>query len=150
MAVIADDIDLPVRRFSLASAIRRNPTIALGGVLLFLLVVMAVFAPWIAHTDPLKIAPVNRLRPPSERWWFGTDQFGRDLFSRLLYGSRVSLLLGILVVLITFPIGLVLGGILAGVALAFHSLGDFNLQMPATPQRVWLAIRHAAGRQAKG
>ena len=109
MAVIADDIDLPVRRFSLLSAIRRNPTIALGGVLLFLLVVMAVFAPWIAHTDPLKIAPVNRLRPPSERWWFGTDQFGRDLFSRTVYGARVSLIVGLSVAALSSLLGLALG-----------------------------------------
>ena len=109
MAVIADDLDLPVRRFSLASAIRRNPTIALGGVLLFLLVVMAVFAPWIAHTDPLKIAPVNRLRPPSERWWFGTDQFGRDLFSRTVYGERVSLIVGLSVAALSSLLGLALG-----------------------------------------
>ena len=109
MAVIADELDLPVRRFSLLSAIRRNPTIALGGVLLFLLVVMAVFAPWIAHTDPLKIAPVNRLRPPSERWWFGTDQFGRDLFSRTVYGARVSLIVGLSVAALSSLLGLALG-----------------------------------------
>ena len=81
MALVADDLDLPsVRRFSLGSAIRRNPTIAIGSVLLAVLIVMAIFAPLIATNDPFKITPVNRLRPPSERWWFGTDQFGRDVF----------------------------------------------------------------------
>ncbi len=64
-------------------------------MLLSLLVVMAVFAPFIATSDPFKITPVNRLRPPSERWWFGTDQFGRDVFSRTVYGARVSLIVGL-------------------------------------------------------
>ena len=109
MSAVADDLDLPVRHFSLATAIRRNPTIAIGGVLLALLVIMAVFAPLIAHTDPLKIAPVNRLRPPSERWWFGTDQFGRDLFSRTVYGARVSLIVGLSVAALSSLLGLALG-----------------------------------------
>ena len=47
------------------------------------------------HGDPFKLAPVNRLRPPSERWWFGTDQFGRDVFARTVYGARVSLIVGL-------------------------------------------------------
>src|ERR1044071_3106173 len=101
MAVIADDLVPEPRRFSLLTAIRRNPTIAFGGVLLGLLIVMAVFAPLIATNDPFKLAPVNRLRPPSERWWFGTDQFGRDVFSRTVYGARVSLIVGLSVALIS-------------------------------------------------
>jgi peptide/nickel transport system permease protein len=110
MAIIADDLALPpARRFSMWRAIRRNPTIALGGVLLAVLVVMAVFAPLIATNDPFKIAPVNRLRPPSERWWFGTDQFGRDVFSRTVYGARVSLIVGLSVAAISSILGLALG-----------------------------------------
>ena len=54
----------------------------------------ASLAPLIAG-DPFRQAPVNRLRPPSERWWFGTDQFGRDVFSRTVYGARVSLIVGL-------------------------------------------------------
>src|SRR3990170_4432452 len=92
MAVITDDLaPSPGRRFSLSVAIRRNPTIAFGGVLLALLIVMAVFAPLIATHDPFKLSPVNRLRAPSERWWFGTDQFGRYIFSRTIYGARLAL-----------------------------------------------------------
>jgi peptide/nickel transport system permease protein len=110
MAIVADDLALPpTRRFSMWRAIRRNPTIALGGVLLAVLVVMAVFAPLIATNDPFKIAPVNRLRPPSERWWFGTDQFGRDVFSRTVYGARVSLIVGLSVAAISSILGLALG-----------------------------------------
>jgi peptide/nickel transport system permease protein len=110
MAVVADDLALPpARRFSMWRAIRRNPTIALGTVLLAVLVVMAVFAPLIATNDPFRIAPVNRLRPPSERWWFGTDQFGRDVFSRTVYGARVSLIVGLSVAAISSILGLALG-----------------------------------------
>jgi peptide/nickel transport system permease protein len=110
MAVVADDLALaPVRRFSLWTAVRRNPTIAIGSVLLAILIVMAVFAPVIATNDPFKIAPVNRLRPPSERWWFGTDQFGRDVFSRTVYGARVSLIVGLSVAAFASILGLALG-----------------------------------------
>jgi peptide/nickel transport system permease protein len=107
MAILADDLALPPRRFSLASAVRRNPTIAFGGILLAALIVMAILAPVIATSDPFKIAPVNRLRPPSERWWFGTDQFGRDVFSRTVYGARVSL--GLSVAAVSSVLGLALG-----------------------------------------
>lgn len=108
-ALLADDLVLPPRRFSLATAIRRNPTIAFGGVLLAALIVMAILAPLIATSDPFKITPVNRLRPPSERWWFGTDQFGRDVFSRTVYGARVSLIVGLSVAAFSSLLGLTLG-----------------------------------------
>src|SRR5262245_34644732 len=109
MAAVTDDLALPSRRFSLPTAIRRNPTIAIGGALLVALIIMAILAPVIATTDPLKIAPVNRLRPPSERWWFGTDQFGRDVFSRTIYGARVSLIVGLSVAAISSLLGLAMG-----------------------------------------
>ena len=108
MVAIADDLPLPPRRFSLATAIRRNPTIAFGGILLFLLVAIAVIGPSFVG-DPLKIAPVNRLRPPSERWWFGTDQFGRDVFTRTIDGSRVSLIVGLSVGAFSSLLGLAMG-----------------------------------------
>jgi peptide/nickel transport system permease protein len=92
----------------LGKAIRRNPTIFIGAVLLAALVAVALLAPWIA-TDPFKQAPINRLRPPSQRWWFGTDQFGRDVFARTVYGARVSLIVGISVALISSAIGLAIG-----------------------------------------
>jgi peptide/nickel transport system permease protein len=92
----------------LATFIRRNPTIALGALLLVVLVAMAFAAPLIAG-DPFRQAPVNRLRPPSERFWFGTDQFGRDVFSRTVYGARVSLIVGFVVAALASVIGLALG-----------------------------------------
>src|SRR5437762_12991932 len=74
--------------------IRRNPTIFAGAVLLTILVSLAILAPWLS-VDPLKQNTINRLRPPSEKFWFGTDQFGRDIFARTLHGARVSLVVGI-------------------------------------------------------
>lgn len=89
-------------------AIRRNPTIFVGSLVLAVLALMAIFAPLIAG-DPLRMAPAERLRPPSETWWFGTDQFGRDVFARTVYGARVSLIVGITVALAASAIGLVIG-----------------------------------------
>ena len=108
MVAVADDLVLPSRRFSLATAIRRNPTITFGAVLLVLLIAVAVIGPSFVG-DPLKISTVNRLRPPSARWWFGTDQFGRDIFVRTIYGARVSLIVGLLVASISSLLGLALG-----------------------------------------
>jgi peptide/nickel transport system permease protein len=97
---------LPSARFG--EAIRRNPTIAIGAVLLAGLVTIAVLAPWISG-DPFRLSPVNRLLPPSERWWFGTDRFGRDVFALTIHGARVSLIVGLSVAVISSAIGLVIG-----------------------------------------
>jgi peptide/nickel transport system permease protein len=109
VAVIADDDMVPSAPLArINGTIRRHPTIFIGAVLLGVLVIVAAFAPLIA-ADPLKQAPVNRLRPPSERWWFGTDQYGRDVFARTIYGARVSLVVGISVALFSSAIGLAIG-----------------------------------------
>ena len=86
----------------------RNPTIVIGGLLLSILVVLAVAAPWIT-ADPFKQTAINRLRPPSEKFWFGTDRFGRDIFARTLHGASVSLRVGLSVAAIASLIGLALG-----------------------------------------
>lgn len=107
---LADDVVIPRRSLVArsADAVRRNPTIFIGAILLAALVLVAVLAPVIA-ADPFRQAPINRMRPPSERWWFGTDQFGRDIFSRTIYGTRVSLTVGISVALFSSIIGLIIG-----------------------------------------
>jgi peptide/nickel transport system permease protein len=92
----------------LRTAVRRNPTIFVGGGILLILATMAVFAPLIT-VDPLKHAPVDRLNPPSAAFWFGTDQFGRDTFSRVIYGARVSLIVGLTVAGAASAIGLFFG-----------------------------------------
>jgi len=92
----------------LGSGLRRNPTIIAGVLLLAALAALALLAPWLT-ADPFKQAPINRLRPPSERFWFGTDQFGRDVFARTIHGARVSLVVGISVALVSSALGLALG-----------------------------------------
>jgi peptide/nickel transport system permease protein len=91
-----------------ATAIRRNPTIFIGAVLLAALVAIAIIGPWLV-ADPFRQAPINRLRPPSERFWFGTDQFGRDVFARTIHGARVSLIVGLAVAALASLIGLAIG-----------------------------------------
>ena len=88
--------------------VRRNPTIVIGSAILALFVVLALVAPWIAN-DPLSFDPLNRLKRPSSEFWFGTDQFGRDVYSRVVYGTRISLIVGASVAVIATAIGLVVG-----------------------------------------
>ena len=90
------------------TAIRRNPTIFIGATVLAILALLAIFAPLIAG-DPLRMTPAQRLRPPSDAWWFGTDRFGRDVYARTLYGARISLVVGITVALAASVIGLAIG-----------------------------------------
>jgi peptide/nickel transport system permease protein len=88
--------------------IRRHPTIVIGSAILSLFVVIAMLAPWMAG-DPLNFEPLNRLKRPSAEFWFGTDQFGRDVYSRVVYGTRISLIVGLSVAVIATAIGLVIG-----------------------------------------
>jgi peptide/nickel transport system permease protein len=88
--------------------IRRHPTIVIGSAILSLFVVIAMLAPWMAG-DPLNFEPLNRLKRPSAEFWFGTDQFGRDVYSRVVYGTRISLTVGLSVAVIATAIGLVIG-----------------------------------------
>jgi peptide/nickel transport system permease protein len=108
VTTIANDAAPPLPSARVGEAIRRNPTIAVGAVLLAGLVIIAALAPWISG-DPFRLSPVNRLRPPSERWWFGTDRFGRDVFALTIHGARVSLIVGLSVAVISSAIGLAIG-----------------------------------------
>ncbi|WP_408908806.1 ABC transporter permease [Variovorax paradoxus] len=89
--------------------VRRHPTIAIGGGLLLLLVLIGIFAPWLGTVDPSAIAPARRTRAPSADFWFGTDMLGRDVYSRVLLGTRVSLVVGFSVACIATAIGLAIG-----------------------------------------
>ena len=89
--------------------IRRHPTIALGSFLLALLVFVAVFAPYLWTVDPTALAPARRTREPSAMYWFGTDMLGRDVYSRVLYGTRVSLIVGFATAFFASVIGLAIG-----------------------------------------
>ena len=89
--------------------LRRNPTIAIGGFLVLSMVFVAVFAPFLFTKDPTALAPVLRTREPSAQWWFGTDMLGRDVYSRVLYGTRVSLTVGFSVAILASLAGLTIG-----------------------------------------
>jgi peptide/nickel transport system permease protein len=89
--------------------IRKNPTLIVGAVMLFAMIVIAAAAPWIATHDPLHIDPMVRMQGPSAEHHFGTDAQGRDLFSRAVWGGRVSLTVGLSVALLATSIGIVLG-----------------------------------------
>jgi peptide/nickel transport system permease protein len=89
--------------------LRRNPTIAIGGFLVLLMIGTAVFAPFLFTKDPTALAPALRTREPSAQWWFGTDMLGRDVYSRVLYGTRVSLTVGFAVAICASAIGLAIG-----------------------------------------
>lgn len=87
---------------------RRNPTIVIGTTILIFMALVAILAPFIAG-DPRFINPVDRLQPPSARYYFGTDHLGRDVFARSVYGARISLVVGLSVALLSVIIGLAIG-----------------------------------------
>lgn len=109
-AIPMPDIMPPVRvRRGVFGFLWRNPTIAIGGGLLVTMVLVAIFAPLLWTTDPTALAPALRTREPSARFWFGTDMLGRDVYSRVLYGARVSLIVGVSVAFFASIIGLTIG-----------------------------------------
>jgi peptide/nickel transport system permease protein len=104
------DILPPVRpRRGVVGFVRRHPAIAAGGVLVALMVLMAVFAPYLGTVDPTALAPARRTREPSAAFWFGTDMLGRDIYSRVVYGARVSLTVGFAVAILASLAGLAIG-----------------------------------------
>src|ERR1700731_2584969 len=114
MAVIQSDIAFPA---SPATAwrqrawryIRRHRTMVLCGALLLGMIAMAVFAPYLGTSDPQALSPIRRLRWPSAQYWFGTDMLGRDVYSRTIYGARISLTVGLSVALLSTALGLLIG-----------------------------------------
>lgn len=87
---------------------RRHPTIVIGVVLLVAVTAVALAAPWIAG-DPTALMPIDRLQGPSATHWFGTDFLGRDIYARVVYGSRVSLIVGLSVAAMAIVFGLAIG-----------------------------------------
>src|SRR5215510_14500106 len=90
-------------------AFRRHPTAIAGGIVLVLMILMALLAPWLGTLDPQALSPIQRIKPPSSQHWFGTDMLGRDVYSRVIYGSRVSLTVGLAVAALSLAIGLAIG-----------------------------------------
>ena len=87
----------------------RYPLMFIGGGLLLIMVFLAVFAPLLFTSDPIQMNPVERLKPPSLIHWFGTDMFGRDIYSRTGYGSRISLVVGLVAAVLSVILGLFIG-----------------------------------------
>jgi peptide/nickel transport system permease protein len=104
---IAGTLRLAARQFV------RNRAALAGFACLLVIVLAAVFAPLVAPYEPVQIKLAAKLKPPSFEHWLGTDHFGRDIFSRVLYGGRVSLSVGLLVVAFAFVVGVPVG-LLAG------------------------------------
>jgi len=90
-------------------AFRRHPTALIGGAILVAMVVIAIAAPWVGTVDPLAVFPSKRLHPPSAESWLGTDMLGRDVYSRVVYGARVSLIVGLAVAALSTLMGLAIG-----------------------------------------
>jgi peptide/nickel transport system permease protein len=104
------DILPPVRRRTgVIGFVQRRPTIALGLALLLAMTLIALVAPFLGTVDPTALSPAKRLRPPSSDYWFGTDAFGRDIYSRVIFGSRISLIVGCSVALLASGAGLFIG-----------------------------------------
>ena len=110
---MVETLTLPAR--SRRPAWRRSPLTVAGLVLIAILALIAVSAPLIAPADPLKQVLSTRLKPPSAANWLGTDQLGRDVLSRMIYGARISLLIGIVVVGLAASVGTFVG-LVAGYA----------------------------------
>src|SRR6202050_4524780 len=86
-----------------------TPIIAAATICLALVIASAVLAPWLSPHDPLLLAPAQRLRPGSAQFLRGTDAYGRDVLSRILYGGRISLLIGLGAAVFSIGVGLVIG-----------------------------------------
>ena len=94
-------------------ALLGNPLAAIGLAIVLLLIVMAIFAPWLAPYSPFGQSLGERLQPPSWEHWMGTDELGRDILSRVIYGARITLMIVALVAIISAPIGLLAGAVSA-------------------------------------
>ena len=90
-----------------------SPLVMIASVILAIIVLSAIFAPWVVPHDPVRLTPSVRLKPPSDTYWLGTDAFGRDLFSRIITGGRISLVVGVAAAVFAVAFGL-LFGLLAG------------------------------------
>lgn len=91
--------------------LRRNPSAVAGFIVITAMALMAFSAPYLAPYDPIRIDLKARLSPPSKDHIFGTDELGRDILSRIMYGARISLRIGVLVILISGGLGALIGGV---------------------------------------
>lgn len=116
-------------------ALRRNPMAMIGLFIILFWAVAAVIAPYTPMHKPLEQGVTNRLKPPSPQYWFGTDELGRDVFSRVIYGARISLPIGFVVIAFAVFMGVVIGssaGYFGGLYdLLIMRLADITLAFPS-------------------
>ncbi|MES0070341.1 ABC transporter permease [Mesorhizobium sp. M0074] len=124
MALLSAPIDaVPMGRLQLSDfprLARRHPLALLGGGLLALLIILALVAPLYAG-DPVNMDPFKRLQPPSTEMWFGSDNLGRDVFARTIFGARISLMVGLLSAACAALAGLPIG-VIAGYSRSFDNI----------------------------
>lgn len=113
---LSTEAALPLRRWRW---LRKNPTLILGALLLLAVALLSIAAPWIASHDPQDIDPLVRMQGPSAEHYFGTDALGRDVFSRAVWGGRVSMIVGLTVAVLA-----TLGGVLLGLLAGFVRWAD--------------------------
>ncbi|MBW4083646.1 ABC transporter permease [Paenibacillus sp. S150] len=89
--------------------LRSNHALLIGSIILAILIILGIVGPLLTPYDPFAMKVVDRLKPPSATHWFGTDEFGRDLLTRVLYGARVSISIGLVVTLLSSVLGLIIG-----------------------------------------
>jgi ABC-type dipeptide/oligopeptide/nickel transport system permease subunit len=109
LALAAEEIALPKKRSRVLSKFLKNRSAVLGGVIVLFFIIVAVVAPLIAPFDPIKPSFTTIRKAPSAMFWFGTDELGRDMFSRMVWGARASLMAGIVSVAIAVVLGVPFG-----------------------------------------
>ncbi len=107
--VAAEQVLAPRRRFPLLRKLLRHRSFMIGLVIVCLLVTAAIVGPWLTGLDPTAMRMRNRFKPPGPGLWFGADQFGRDVLTRVLHGARLSLFIGLSVALLSGGVGTMIG-----------------------------------------
>src|SRR5215831_6827663 len=111
MSTAAEPIALAIPRGAARGGVRRHTALVAGTIMVGIWVVVAAFAPWIAPHSPLELDVMNRLQPPQLAHWFGTDETGRDNFSRVLWGARITIPLSFTVILLATLFGAAVGAV---------------------------------------
>lgn len=127
------------RRRPLKAFLRRYGRVMIGGTLVSIVVIMALFSPLIAPYDPYQVNMSVAKTAPCARFWFGTDTFGRDIFSRIVYGSRITLIVAIGVQILVVAIGTTLG-LLCGYYRRFDSICSRVMEGLAAMPQILLAL----------
>jgi peptide/nickel transport system permease protein len=115
------------------SILWQRKAVLIGVLILATIALLAILAPWIAPYSPSRMRIAHRLRPPSAEYWFGTDEYGRDIFTRVIYGGQISLLAGALTVVLASVCGTVLGvtaGFFAKLDAAISRVIDAMMSFP--------------------